>query len=215
MSFGERLALNETPVNYDQLTQAKEVVFGSRVKLLPEKTYGQRLMRPGMIVIHTDGQNGDRPDTWSSDTTYRGLEAMEKSVHFAVDKNSVLQMMPSYVSKEQGFWFSMIPIPAFGKGGAAGVNEWAISIEMAGREYDRLFDPKAPYEVRESIGNTTLQCLNLVWILMKACNISIDRVVGHNEISNLGKSDPGEKFMIYFRELLKRRSNSRINYRHR
>lgn len=72
-------------------------------------------------------------------------------------------------------------------------NMRTIAIEITGHDFDN--SDSAPS--RQQVANV----LSLVWALMQRYNIPATHVLGHNEVQ-LGKADPGKKFMALMRYLV-------------
>lgn len=149
---------------------------------LPADCYADRLIRPGEIILHWDGNRNGR-ELWKAVITYQTLAYLRQSAHFAVDEGRVLQMLPMYRAQVQESY------------GAQGYNWIAINVEMAGRDFDQPGFAPAEAQVRRT--------LRLVSALMDFYAIPFEKVLGHYERDDRGlKRDPGEQFMAAFREQL-------------
>lgn len=149
---------------------------------LPPDCYAHNLIRPFEIILHWDGNSRGR-DLWLAPITFQTLSYLQQSAHFAVDYQQVLQMLPMYQTLVQEAH------------GARGYNWAAISVEMAGTEFD--LPGSAPPE------SEVYLTLRLVSRLMDHYHIRFEHVVGHFERDDRGdKRDPGVLFMEQFKERL-------------
>ena len=167
--------------------------FGDYYVELPRSSYINQLIIPDTIILHTDGQSGDRPEDWNTMTTYWGL-GYDKSVHFAVSQDDVLQMLPMYtatvvhgIGVQPGYTI---------EGVYANYNTHSIQIEMAGRNYDLIVTGHTTPKMEEVIEITTQKTIDLVITLMTFYEIPIDNIKGHYQI-NVGSHDPGS---LYFEQ---------------
>jgi len=192
-TFGEIISHYQTPVYSHQLNQAQEVKMGDKIEE-PREGLGRKLFQDGLVIVHTTGRKDDNPWSWMSETAYKSLG--RKAVHFTVGHDGVVQLSPIYKDRYGKVWFPMIE-----HGGAWGVNEWGVSIELAGSNYDKYLNRKKS-EHYEVIRRITDNATNLIVDLMKLTGWDIDRVVGHLEVSFRGKSDPGVKYIDYLRSKL-------------
>lgn len=172
------------PRRQAQTAAGPRVVFtpAADYQELPADCYADRLIQPGEIILHWDGNRNGR-ELWKAVITYQTLAYLRQSAHFAVDDGRVLQMLPMYRAQVQE------------SHGAQGYNWIAINVEMAGRDFDQ---PEfAPAEAQ------IWRTLRLVSALMDYYSIPFEKVLGHYERDARGlKRDPGEQFMADFRELL-------------
>jgi hypothetical protein len=149
---------------------------------LPPDCYAQNLIRPFEIILHWDG-NSRGQDLWLAPITFQTLRYLQQSAHFAVDYRRVIQMLPMYRTLVQEAH------------GARGYNWAAISVEMAGTEFDLPGNAPPESEVQLT--------LRLVSRLMDHYHIGFEHVVGHYERDDRGdKRDPGAAFMEQFKRRL-------------
>jgi hypothetical protein len=167
--------------------------FGDYYVELPRSSYINQLIIPDTIILHTDGQSGDRPEAWNTMTTYWGL-GYDKSVHFAVSQDGVLQMLPMYTATVM-HGIGVEP-GTTAEGIYANYNTHSIQIEMAGRNYDLIVTGHANPVMEEVVEVTTQKTIDLVVTLMAFYDIPIDNVLGHYQI-NAGNRDPGS---LYFEQ---------------
>jgi hypothetical protein len=167
--------------------------FGDYYVELPRSSYINQLIVPDTIILHTDGQSGDRPEAWNTMSTYWGL-GYDKSVHFSVSQDGVLQMLPMFT---ETVMHGIGVQPGFTPEGIyANYNSHSIHIEMAGRDYDLIVTGRATPKMEEVIAITTEKTINLVVTLMTFYDIPIDNIKGHYQI-NIGSRDPGN---LYFEQ---------------
>jgi hypothetical protein len=200
-------AITTTPVvretdpapNIKVCEEGDKVFFGDNYIELPKGSYINQLIVPDTIVLHTDGQSGDYPEKWNTMTTYWGLGS-EKSVHFAVSQDGILQMLPMY---ETTTLYGIGTTPFFtDENNIIDYNERSIQIEMAGRYYDDIVTGDASPKKIEVVEMTTHKTIDLVITLMEFYNIPIENIMGHYQI-NPGNTDPGRLyFEQYFLPLL-------------
>lgn len=167
--------------------------FGDYYVELPKSSYVNQLIIPDTIILHTDGQSGDHPESWNTMTTYWGL-GYDKSVHFAVSQDGVLQMLPMYTATVV-HGIGVEPRYTI-EGIYANYNTRAIQIEMAGRYYDLVVTGHATPKMKEVIEITTQKTIDLVITLMTFYDIPIENIMGHYQI-NIGSRDPGS---LYFEQ---------------
>ncbi len=195
-SFNEVLAAEGTQVTIESTPSVQQVEITS-LDLLPDNFFRNQLMKPTMIILHTDDQDGNNWKNWNANLTKKALFSMNKAVHFSVDMIGSLQLSKIWwdVCKSQAL-FPMIEFSSWPpRGGAAHLNACAISIEMAGRGFNRYFDKDTPNELKNIIYATADRATELTADLLQILRLDISSVFGHYQVSLRGKSDPGEKFM--------------------
>ena len=195
-SFNEVLAAEGTQITIESTPSALPVEMAPP-DLLPDGLFRNQLMRPTMIIIHTDDQSMTQWEYWNAHRTKNALFAMNKAVHFATDSNGSLQLSKAWQNPcERQVLFPMIDfVPWPPRGGAAHLNACALSIELAGSGYNRYFDQDAPDELKSIIYVTAKHASNLTVHLLEVLGLGIENVFGHYQVSLRGKTDPGERFM--------------------
>jgi hypothetical protein len=169
------------------------VYFGDNYLELPKGSYIDKQIIPDTIILHTDAQPRDFPEKWNTMTTYWGLEG-EKSVHFAVSQDGILQMLPMY---ETTVMHCIGTTPFFNdEERIVDYNQRSIQIEMGGRNYNDIVTGDASPEMASAIEITTQKTIDLVITLMGFYNIPIGHIFGHYQI-NTGNTDPAR---LYFEE---------------
>ena len=194
-TFDDMIYMNTTSITLPDIERIvggtyPETLFGEFKELPISDEQKTSLVRPVGIIIHTDAQDGNSSDIWTTDATYNGLLARETDVHFAVDRQGVaqfLKMYPDFVTPTRG---------------AIGFMDY-ISIEMCGRDYNDVLDPQADTGKVAVIKDITQNTIALVKTLIGQYGIDPANVLGHYQASASGKADPGKDYMEqYFLPLL-------------
>lgn len=195
-SFNEVLAAEGTQVTVESTSSVQQVEITS-LDLLPDIFFRNQLMKPTIIVLHTDDQDGDNWKNWNASLTKKALFSMNKAVHFSVDMIGSLQLSKIWWDQcKSETLFPMIEFSSWPpRGGAAHFNACAISIEMAGRGYNRYFDKDTPNDLKNIIYRTANHATDLTSNLIQILRLDINSVFGHYQVSLRGKTDPGERFM--------------------
>jgi peptidoglycan/xylan/chitin deacetylase (PgdA/CDA1 family) len=189
--FSELMLETTRPISWKDLnSEGKQALpFGMQLPLTELKSE-TRVMKPSAIIIHTDGQEGTNPQLWNTRSTYNGLLGRNLTVHFGIDSDSTYQFL--FMGRDY------VEICT----GARGFND-AISIEMAGKDYNEVAERRASSEKTKVVDAITQRTIELVGKLMNQYGISYNNVLGHYEASASGKADPGNKYMEqYFRPKL-------------
>ena len=169
------------------------VYFGDNYLELPKGSFIDKHIVPDTIILHTDAQPREFPENWNTMTTYWGL-GDEKSVHFAVSQDGILQMLPMY---ETTVMHSIGTTPFFNdEERIVDYNQRSIQIEMGGRNYNDIVTGDASPEMARAIEITTHKTIDLVIALMGFYHIPIEHILGHYQV-NTGNTDPGR---LYFEE---------------
>jgi len=193
-TFDEKMILSGTYVTASMVEKftgqtCEPVYFGKYLELPENPRFGNRIARARKIVIHNAGQNGDFPERWTSQSTYYGLLGRQLDAHFGVGVDGVFQFKPVY---KNGF--------ASVTTGTKGMRD-CFSIEMGGRDFDRIMDPRCNPEIKKAIELITDQTIDLIRNLIDVCpwiDVTED-IVGHNEVTATTKPDPGFDYMTYLR----------------
>jgi hypothetical protein len=195
--FDEMIYMNSTPITLAEIRTVigapyPEKVFGEFREIPISDTQERTLIRPVGIIIHTDDQGGNWFDFWNTGVTYESLLSNQTDVHFAVDRHGIaqfLRMYPDFCTPARG---------------TKGFMDY-ISIEMCGREYNQVLDPKANVEKVTVIKEITQNTIGLVKTLIEQYGIIPANVLGHYQATASGKTDPGREYMEnYFLPLLKK-----------
>jgi hypothetical protein len=195
--FDEMIYMNSTPITLAEIRTVigapyPEKVFGEFREIPVSDQQERTLVRPVGIIIHTDDQGGNWFDFWNTGVTYDSLLSNKTDVHFAVDRHGIaqfLRMYPDFCTPARG---------------TKGFMDY-ISIEMCGREYNQVLDPKANVEKVTVIKEITQNTIGLVKTLIEQYGIIPANVLGHYQATASGKTDPGREYMEnYFLPLLKK-----------
>lgn len=191
--FSELMLETTRPISWKDLSREGKQALPFGVQLpLTELKPETRVMKPSAIIIHTDAQEGTNPQSWNAKITYNGLLERDLTVHFGVGLDNIYQFL--FMGREY------VEIGT----GARGFSD-AISIEMAGRDYNEVAEGQASPEKTKVVDIITRKTIELVNKLMNQYGISYDNVLGHYEASASGKADPGNKYMEqYFRPRLQK-----------
>ncbi len=194
ITFDRLMILASTPVTKETIKSitgkdSEPIYFGKFMEVPRDPDFGDILVRPLGIIVHTDDQGGNDWQSWNSETTYFGLIGQKTDVHLGVGLNGVTQYLPMY---KEGF-----VTPTRGASGFASF----INIELSGRDYNDVINPNAPPEKIQTIKNITTELIQLLKDIKKVYPwIDLDRdLLGHLEASASGKTDPGADYMNYLR----------------
>jgi peptidoglycan/xylan/chitin deacetylase (PgdA/CDA1 family) len=201
LNFIDSLEKNSNKVLFDESWPKYNISLGKALPLPESEMTTGRLVNPRLIVIHTDGQKPEIFDKWCTQNTYNGLNGEKRKIltTFAVDQQSPAQLTSIYLRKGR-LW---IPEPKEESQGASGIPS-AINIEMAGSEFDEIFESTINPEKKDIVLSTIENTADLVCKLIKlsGAKLSLKNVVGHLEVSIKGKSDPGKKTIRLLRRMV-------------
>jgi hypothetical protein len=163
-------------------TNEEKIILGdvfveTNVRTNPEA----RVVKPTMIIIHTNGDSSYRPSVKATDGS---MQRQGYGCQFGVGYNDY------YGSGDQSVQISqytpLTPDGTIANGCSSG-REDALNIEIAG----------TPNNVEEAFIPPTAE---LVVDMMIQYGLPFSSVYGHNEQSEAGKPDPGEEFLATFRQ---------------
>ena len=110
------------------------------------------------------------------DATLADLEGVEVSAHLFIDRRGKLTQ---FVPLNERAWHAGVSRWR----GRSGCNDYAVGIELEGTD-TRAYTKKQYARLRTCVG----------WLFKRYPRLSVDTVVGHNEIAPGRKTDPGAAF---------------------
>ena len=163
---------------------------GSSV-MVPNTTYqhlSQRFecVEPKIFVVHWSA-------AWSTaQATYNVLNTRNRSCQFAIDKNTSIQMLDFYKTAMRKGWC------------AGGVyNDMSINYELTGVWFDEVINDAGELNTQHARYNELLaetdKAIGITCWAVKFYGMDKKEVYGHFQIQS-GKSDPGPKYLEYFKK---------------